>query len=116
MAPGWYQLPDQPDRMAWWDGTGWDATTVRPKEAAPSQPHAGQPAATPTSTRRTTRTIVTQVQVMRRVRPRRLPCGHCSAKLPRFTAWAPAVVVCPNCSGHTQVMEGALFRRGYAVE
>jgi len=61
------------------------------------------------------RSIQSQVQVMRRVRPRRLPCGHCSQRLPRFVALAPGVMTCPHCSRHTQVMESALFRRGYAV-
>jgi hypothetical protein len=63
----------------------------------------------------TSGTMLAQVQIKRRLRPWRLPCGHCSQKIPRFMALAPAVVTCPHCAGRTQVMEGALFRRGYAV-
>ncbi len=60
-------------------------------------------------------TVQNRVQVNRRIRPRRLPCGHCGRRLPRFMALAPAVVVCPRCAERTQVMEGMFFRRGYAV-
>ena len=56
-----------------------------------------------------------QVTVTRRFRMRRLPCGHCSAPLPRFIAFAPSRVSCPNCANGNQVMEGWLFRRGYPL-
>jgi hypothetical protein len=59
--------------------------------------------------------VAGHVMINRRFRLRRLPCGHCAAKLPRFTALAPAMVVCPECANRNQVMEGVLFRRGYAV-
>jgi len=56
-----------------------------------------------------------RVSVTRRFRLRRLPCGHCSARLPRFMALAPAVITCPSCGNKDQVMEGWFFRRGYPV-
>jgi hypothetical protein len=56
-----------------------------------------------------------QVRVIRRFRIRRLPCGHCAARLPRFMSLAPAVVICPDCSGRSQVTEGLFFRRGWAL-
>jgi hypothetical protein len=112
VSPGWYEFPDNPGQVAWWDGTTWDPTTVRPKETAQPQAISAEPSARTLARR----TITTQVQVTRRIRPRRVPCGHCSAKLPRFTALAPGVMTCPHCAKRTQVTEGMFFRRGYAVE
>jgi hypothetical protein len=31
VPPGWYQFPDAPGSVAWWDGNNWDQTTVRPE-------------------------------------------------------------------------------------
>lgn len=57
-----------------------------------------------------------QVEVIRRVRGRQLPCGRCSERLPRLTALAPAVLVCPRCGQRLQVTEGFFFRRIWAVD
>jgi hypothetical protein len=34
VPPGWYQFPEAPGKIAWWDGKNWDRTTVRPEVVA----------------------------------------------------------------------------------
>jgi Protein of unknown function (DUF2510) len=102
VPPGWYRDPSNPRMARYWNGRSLSA------EARPIPAHASQQPPPPSR-------LQPQVKITRRFRMRRLPCGHCSQKLPRFEALAPAIMTCPVCGGLTQVMGGILFRRGYGV-
>jgi len=36
---GWYEVPHSPENEAWWDGSAWHPTTIRPKGAAEAPGH-----------------------------------------------------------------------------